>query len=76
MGQKVNPIGLRVGINRTWDSRWFADKDYSDKLYEDLKLREHIFTSLKAAGISRVVIERIEHESDDLYSSPWCDHRP
>ena len=58
MGQKVNPIGLRVGINRTWDSRWFADKDYSDKLYEDLKLREHIFTSLKAAGISRVVIER------------------
>ena len=58
MGQKVNPIGLRVGINRTWDSRWFADKDYSDKLYEDQKLREHIFTSLKAAGISRVVIER------------------
>ncbi len=58
MGQKVNPIGLRVGINRTWDSRWFADKDYSDKLYQDLKLREYIFTSLKAAGISRVVIER------------------
>lgn len=58
MGQKVNPIGLRVGINRTWDSRWYAGKDYSQKLYQDLKLREYIFTKLKAAGISRVVIER------------------
>lgn len=58
MGQKVNPIGLRVGINRTWDSRWYADKDYADKLYQDLKVREYIFKSLKAAGISRVVIER------------------
>lgn len=58
MGQKVNPIGLRVGINRTWDSRWYADKDYADKLHQDLKVREYIFKSLKAAGISRVVIER------------------
>lgn len=58
MGQKVNPIGLRVGINRTWDSRWYADKDYADKLYQDLKVREYIFKTLKAAGISRVVIER------------------
>jgi len=58
MGQKVNPIGLRVGINRTWDSRWYAGKDYADKLYQDLKLREYIFENLKAAGISRVVIER------------------
>ena len=40
MGQKVNPIGLRLGINRTWDSRWFARKDYSKLLHEDLKLRE------------------------------------
>lgn len=58
MGQKVNPIGLRVGINRTWESRWFAGKDYADKLYQDLKLREHLMKKLKPAGISRVVIER------------------
>ena len=58
MGQKVNPIGLRVGINRTWESRWFAGKDYADKLYQDLKLREYLMKKLKAAGISRVVIER------------------
>ena len=41
MGHKVNPIGLRLGINRTWDSRWFADDDYSRLLHEDLKLRAH-----------------------------------
>ncbi|MDP7142014.1 MAG: 30S ribosomal protein S3 [Alphaproteobacteria bacterium] len=58
MGQKVNPIGLRVGINRTWDSRWFSDRDYADKLIADLKLRDYIKDRLKAAGISKVVIER------------------
>lgn len=58
MGQKINPIGLRVGINRTWDSRWYAGRDYADKLVEDLKLREYIHEHLKAAGISKVVIER------------------
>ena len=58
MGQKVNPIGLRVGINRTWDSRWFSDRDYADKLVQDLKLREFVKDRLKAAGISKVVIER------------------
>ena len=58
MGQKVNPIGLRVGINRTWDSRWFAGRDYGKKLVEDLKLREYIQERLKLAGISRVIIER------------------
>lgn len=58
MGQKINPIGLRVGINRTWDSRWYAGKDYADKLVEDLKLREFIQEKLKPAGISRVIIER------------------
>lgn len=58
MGQKVNPIGLRVGINRTWDSRWYAGRDYADKLVEDLKLREFILEHLKAAGISKVIIER------------------
>ncbi len=58
MGQKVNPIGIRVGINRTWDSRWFADRNYAERLIQDLKLREYIQTKLKAAGISKVLIER------------------
>ena len=58
MGQKINPIGLRVGINRTWDSRWYAGRDYADKLIDDLKLREYVQESLKAAGISKVIIER------------------
>ena len=58
MGQKVNPIGLRLGINRTWDSRWFAGKNYADLLHEDLKLREYLFGRLKQAGVSKIVIER------------------
>src|SRR5579862_3283657 len=58
MGQKVNPIGLRLGINRTWDSRWFAGDDYAPLLHEDLKLRDHLRTKLRGAGVSRVVIER------------------
>jgi len=58
MGQKINPIGLRVGINRTWDSRWYAGKDYAEKLVEDLKLREYVTERLKSAGISKVIIER------------------
>ena len=58
MGQKVNPVGLRVGINRTWDSRWYADAQYGDLLHEDLKLRDYLFKRLSQAGVSRVVIER------------------
>ena len=59
MGQKVNPIGLRVGINRTWDSRWFADRDdYGGLLHEDLQIREFLEKKLANAGVSRVVIER------------------
>ena len=58
MGQKVNPIGIRVGINRTWDSRWFDDSDYADKLVQDLELRKYVQQKLKAAGISKVIIER------------------
>ncbi|HJN04324.1 MAG TPA: 30S ribosomal protein S3 [Alphaproteobacteria bacterium] len=58
MGQKVNPIGLRLGINRTWDSRWYADGDYGDLLHEDLRIRRHIENKLSKAGISRVIIER------------------
>ena len=58
MGQKVNPIGLRLGINRTWDSRWYADKNYADLLHEDIKVREYLFDNLQQAGITKVVIER------------------
>lgn len=58
MGQKVNPIGLRLGINRTWDSRWYADEQYGDMLHEDIKLREYLFDRLSQAGVSKVVIER------------------
>jgi small subunit ribosomal protein S3 len=58
MGHKVNPIGMRLGINRTWDSRWFAGDDYSKLLHEDLKLRGHLRKKLHGAGVSRVVIER------------------
>lgn len=58
MGQKVNPIGLRVGINRTWDSRWFADGEYADLLHEDLRIREYLRKRLKQAGVSRIVVER------------------
>ena len=58
MGQKVNPIGLRVGINRTWDSRWYADEDYAGLLHEDLKLKTYLHERLVQAGISRIVIER------------------
>src|SRR6476620_11991816 len=58
MGQKVNPIGLRVGIIRDWESRWFAEKDYATILHEDIKVRKFIETSLKEASVSKVEIER------------------
>jgi small subunit ribosomal protein S3 len=58
MGQKVNPVGLRIGINRTWDSRWYADSQYAALLHEDIKLREFLFGRLSQAGVARVVIER------------------
>lgn len=58
MGHKVNPIGLRLGINRTWDSRWYANADYADLLHEDLRIRRYIQSDLKGAGISRITIER------------------
>ncbi len=59
MGQKVNPIGLRLGINRTWDSRWYAPKgSYGDLLHEDLKIRNYLLKRLANAGVSKIVIER------------------
>ena len=59
MGQKINPIGLRLGINRTWDSRWFAGKnEYGKLLHEDVKIREMLHKELKQAAVARIVIER------------------
>jgi small subunit ribosomal protein S3 len=59
MGHKVNPIGLRLGINRTWDSRWFAKSgEYGKLLHEDMAIRDHVKKQQRAAGISKVVIER------------------
>lgn len=58
MGQKVNPIGFRLGIYRTWDSKWFAGKDYSDFVLEDYKIRKFLKKRLLQAGVSKVEIER------------------
>jgi len=58
MGQKVNPVGLRLGVNRTWDSRWYADDDYATLLHEDLKIRKFLEKRLAQAGVSKIVIER------------------
>ncbi|MCI8541055.1 MAG: 30S ribosomal protein S3, partial [Erysipelotrichaceae bacterium] len=58
MGQKVSPIGMRVGVIRDWESRWYADKDYADLLLEDVKIREFVAKECKAASVSRVEIER------------------
>ena len=59
MGHKVNPIGLRLGINRTWDSRWYANTgEYGKLLHEDIKIREYLESELKQAAVSKVVIER------------------
>src|ERR1700727_2437945 len=59
MGQKVNPIGLRLGINRTWDSRWFARKDdYARLLHDDIRMRKVLKERLNQAGVSRIIIER------------------
>src|SRR6218665_1502684 len=59
MGQKINPIGFRLGINRTWDSRWYANKgEYGTLLQEDLKIRETLLEDLKQAAVSKIVIER------------------
>ncbi|MCI5144316.1 MAG: 30S ribosomal protein S3 [Candidatus Electrothrix sp. AR3] len=58
MGQKVNPIGLRLNITRTWDSIWYADKDYAANLYQDQQIRKYLKKKLYHAGIARIVIER------------------
>ena len=58
MGQKVHPVGFRLGVIRTWESKWYAEKDYSGLLHEDLKLRDYLKKRLHHAGISKIEIER------------------
>ncbi|NTU76263.1 MAG: 30S ribosomal protein S3 [Alphaproteobacteria bacterium] len=59
MGQKVNPIGMRLGVNRTWDSRWFASRNYGDLLHEDIKIRKYLTKKLgQQAGVAKIIIER------------------
>ena len=61
MGQKVNPHGLRVGIIKGWDSKWYADRDYEKYLLEDIKIREFIKDKLFLSGISKVDIQQSTH---------------
>ncbi|AMC93584.1 30S ribosomal protein S3 [Erysipelothrix larvae] len=64
MGQKVNPVGLRVGIIRDWESRWYAEKEFGNLLHEDHEIRAYIFKNLKDAYVSRVEIERYKNRVD------------
>lgn len=64
MGQKVNPIGYRLGVNKDWQSKWYAEKDYADKLIKDVKIREYLEKNLKDAAIASVVIERKKERCD------------
>ena len=59
MGQKTHPIGFRLGVNKTWSSRWFSVKDYAAFLHEDLKIRDFLKAKLRHAGVSRIDIERV-----------------
>ena len=69
MGQKVHPVGFRLGINRTWQARWYAGRDYKTLLHEDLMLRALIFARHRNAGIAMIEIERAVNRShrDDSY---------
>lgn len=69
MGQKVSPIGMRVGVIRDWESRWYADKEYADLLLEDVKIREFLFKELKDASVSRIEIERSKNRVEVIIRS-------
>ena len=70
MGRKVNPVGFRLGVSSDWESTWFAEKNYTEFLHEDLKIREIIQGELTRAGVSRIEIERAANKVDvTLYTS-------
>lgn len=64
MGQKVNPIGYRLGVNKDWQSKWYADKDFADKLNNDIKIRKYIAKNMKDAAVASVIIERKKNRCD------------
>ena len=77
MGQKVNPVGLRLGYIRGWDSSWFASKkDYADKLIEDEKIRNYLYARMPKGGISKIIIERTLKKNyiNYTYSQARNDH--
>jgi len=63
LGQKVNPIGFRLGVIKTWDSKWYAEADYAKNLHEDLKIRQFLKKRLYSAGISKIEIERAANKT-------------
>ena len=69
MGQKVHPVGLRLGITRTWDSRWFENKQYVDWLHEDLKIRRELDGMSRSAAIAKVEIERRANQARVIIST-------
>ena len=66
MGQKVHPIGFRLGVIRTWDSKWFEERNYAQWLHEDIKIRAHVKKSLNHAGVSKVEIERAANDAHTM----------
>jgi len=71
LGQKVHPIGFRLGFIKTWDSRWFAEKDYPQLLIEDIRIREHLKKKLHHAGVSKIEIERAASKAKKAKVSIW-----
>ena len=70
MGQKVHRYGFRLGYNKTWRSRWYADRDYADLLHEDIKLRKSLKTRFSHAGVSKIEIERAANKLKiDIHTS-------
>ncbi len=77
MGQKVNPHGLRVGVIKDWDSRWYAEGEFADYLVEDYNIRSFLKKKLYSAGVSKIEIERASDRVKDhhLYSKTWYRYR-
>jgi small subunit ribosomal protein S3 len=77
VGQKVNPIGLRLGISKTWNSKWFAEKDYASQLKQDLDIQKFVKARLKHAAISKIEVERTAKKNKSKYflSAPRNNHR-
>ena len=69
MGQKVSPVGLRIGINKTWESNWYAGKDFAKFLNNDIKIRKHLTKRLKDAAVSSILIERTSKKTDVIINT-------